>query len=140
LAGARERRKTACSSWRFVVGRAVPSIVVCLGILSIAVAGAKRARAAESADDCVRLEESAAESGLSLTVDNHCDRRLSCVLSWTVQCESATGRATRRSQDSARVVVAASSSESAFASARTCGDNWRIEDVSWECAPTAAAK
>ncbi len=109
---------------------------IAIGLLSICALRAPAASAADSANDCVRMREVPGTDGLTLAVDNNCDRALSCSLSWTLQCESATGRVTRRSKDRARFVVSASDSRSALASARSCGDNWRIDDVSWECAAT----
>ena len=106
-----------------------------LGLLSVLALRAPDAGAADSANDCVRMREGQSAEGLTLAVDNNCDRSLSCSLSWTVQCESATGRVTRRSKEGARFVVAASQSQAATASARSCGDNWRIDEVSWQCAP-----
>ena len=72
--------------------------------------------------------------GLTLDVDNNCDRSLSCALSWTVSCQTESGKVTRSAKDSARFVVAASKTGRAVASTKTCGDNWKIEDISWDCA------
>lgn len=82
------------------------------------------------------MREVQVADGLTLAVDNNCDRTLSCSLSWTIQCESATGRVTRRTNEGARFAVGPGNSQSANVSARSCGDNWRIEDVSWSCAST----
>lgn len=114
--------------------RAAP-LLAALGLLSLVALRAPRAHAAESANDCVLLREGMNDEGLTLAIDNNCDRRLTCSLTWTVQCESATGRVTRRTKDAVRLVVDASGSRSATASAKACGDNWRIEDVGWDCAP-----
>lgn len=108
---------------------------VSAGLLSIFALHAPDAMAADSANDCVRMREAQSGDGLTLAIDNNCDRGLSCSVSWTVQCETATGRITRRSKDGARFVVRASASQAATASASTCGDNWKIEDVSWDCSP-----
>jgi hypothetical protein len=80
------------------------------------------------------MQEQQVAEGLTLSIENNCKRSLACTLSWTVQCESATGRVLRRSKDGARFVIGAAATQSATASARSCGDSWRIEDVSWECA------
>jgi hypothetical protein len=117
------------------VKRAAPAIALALGLLSIAVLRAPDAQAADSANDCVRMREAQAGDGLALNIDNNCSRGLSCSLTWTVQCQSATGKVTRSSKDSARLVVSAAETQSALASAKSCGDNWRIDDVSWDCAP-----
>lgn len=105
-----------------------------LPILSVAILSAPSAKAAESADDCVRLRESQAEKGLTLDVDNNCDRALSCSVSWTVCCQTESGKVTRSAKDGARFVVGASKTGRAVASTKSCGDNWKIEDISWDCA------
>ena len=119
------------------VKRARPGILIAaFGLLSVLALRAPDVQAADSANDCVRMREGQSSEGLTLAIDNNCDRGLSCSLSWTVQCESATGKVTRRSKEGARFVVGASASQSTTASARSCGDSWRIDDVSWDCAPT----
>lgn len=116
------------------VKRALSVLLAGLPVLSVAILSAPSAKAAESADDCVRLRESQADKGLTLDVDNNCDRSLSCSLSWTVSCQTEGGKVTRSAKDSARFVVAAAKTGRAVASTRTCGDNWKIEDISWDCA------
>ena len=117
------------------VRKAFPLLVVGLGLSTLVGLRAAPAAAADSADECVRLRESQEASGLSLSVDNNCDRRLSCTVTWTVQCESATGKIQKKNTETARFVISASQSQSAFASAKSCGDSWRVQDVSWDCAP-----
>lgn len=117
------------------MNRAIASLVLGLPLLSVIGLSAPPAHAAESADECVRLRESQQSAGLALDVDNNCDRRLACSVSWTVQCQTESGKVTRSSKDGARFVVAASQSARAFASTSSCGDNWKIEDVSWDCSP-----
>jgi hypothetical protein len=116
------------------VKRALCILAAGLPVLSVALLAAPPAKAADSADECVRLRESQADKGLSLDVDNNCDRSLSCAVSWTVSCQTESGKITRSAKDSARFVVAASKTGRAFASTKTCGDNWKIEDISWDCA------
>jgi hypothetical protein len=116
------------------VKRALCLLLAGLPVLSIAILAAPPAKAAESADECVRLRESQVDKGLTLDVDNNCDRSLACAVSWTVSCQTESGKVTRSAKDSARFVVAASKTGRAVASTKTCGDNWKIEDVSWDCA------
>ena len=116
------------------VKRALSVLLAGLPVLSVAILSAPPAKAAESADDCVRLRESQVEKGLTLDVDNNCDRSLACSVSWTVSCQTESGKVTRSAKDSARFVVAASKTGRAVASTKTCGDNWKIEDISWDCA------
>ena len=116
------------------VKRALLVLVAGLPVLSVALLSAPSAKAADSADECVRMRESQAEKGLTLDVDNNCDRSLACSLSWTVSCQTESGKVTRSAKDSARFIVAASKTGRAVASTKTCGDNWKIEDISWDCA------
>lgn len=116
------------------VKRALAIVLAGLPVLSVAVLAAPPAHAAESADECVRLRESQAEKGLTLDVDNNCDRSLSCSVSWTVSCQTESGKVTRTAKDGTRFVIAASKTGRAVASTKACGDNWKIEDISWDCA------
>jgi hypothetical protein len=118
------------------VKRAALTILSLFGALCLHTLHAPDAEAADSANDCVRMHEGTSGDGLTLSIDNNCDRRLTCSLSWTLQCESATGKVTRRAKDSTRLLVGASASQVTNASAKSCGDNWRIEDVSWDCVPS----
>jgi hypothetical protein len=111
------------------------AISVLLPVLALLLLAAPAARAAESAGECVQLKESMEPGGLALRVDNDCDRGLACVLSWTVQCQTESGKVTRSSKDGARVVVQATRSAHAVASAKSCGDSWKIDDVRWDCSP-----
>jgi hypothetical protein len=94
------------------------------------------ARASSSANDCVSLRSTALSSGLSFDVENTCDRRLSCALTWTLTCENASGKATSKAKQEARFVVGASDTHQTSGSAATCKDGWKIDDVSWDCAAT----
>lgn len=112
------------------------AVAAALGAFAfLAAAAPSPARAADSAEECVRLLSTPVTKGVSLDVDNHCDRALSCHLSWTVMCENASGKTTRSRAGSAQLVVASSASGSAVASTSDCGDNWRVDDVRWACAP-----
>ena len=114
--------------------RILSVVLAALPVLSVALLAAPPAKAADSADECVRLRESQAEKGLTLDVDNNCDRSLSCSLSWTVSCHTESGKVTRSAKENARFVVAASKTGRAVASTKSCGDNWKIEDITWDCA------
>lgn len=110
----------------------LPACFVAFLALSVS---ASRAEAADSADDCVQLSSSPATTGLSLDVSNHCDRALACRITWTVQCESQTGKVTRTRAGAAQMSLAASASGNALASTSECGDGWRVDDVRWACSP-----
>jgi hypothetical protein len=107
-------------------------------LAALAVTGllvAMTAQAAESADECVAVQRAEQSNGLQFEVKNNCDRRLSCSLTWRLSCENASGKVTSSATKVASFVVAASSEHQVFGSAAACASNWRIDDVSWECAP-----
>ena len=105
------------------------------GVVSGLVAVAAPARAATSADECVNIRSAELASGLSFDVQNRCDKRLSCALTWTLSCENASGKTTSKSKQEARFDVGASDSHTTMGSAAMCKDGWKIDDVSWSCAP-----
>jgi len=93
-----------------------------------------RAEAADpTANDCVTLLRSTHELGVSFEAVNKCDRPLACAMSWTVQCESASGKITYRGRSEAKFPLASDESHETFASAEKCTSSWDIADVSWSC-------
>ena len=112
----------------------LPVLFVCLAGFAVVVAVAAPARAADSADACVSLQSAPLTSGLAFDVQNSCDKRLSCALTWTLTCENASGKATSKSKQEARFSVGASDTHHTTGSASTCKDSWKIDDVSWDCA------
>ena len=111
--------------------RAIASVLLALPVVTVL----STAEAADSANDCVRLRESPDTSGVALDVDNNCDRRLSCAVSWTVECQNDQGKVTKSAKESASFVLQASASGHALASTKACtSNNWKVDDVSWECA------
>lgn len=96
--------------------------------------------AAEAASDCVQMTEAPVDGGLKLAIDNHCPKNLVCKLSWAVQCSNASGKPTRRLAGNANVSVAKDASSAAVASAASCGDNWSIDDIQWECRSATAER
>ncbi len=93
------------------------------------------ARAADSADECVSLQSAALTTGLALDVQNSCSKRLTCAVSWTLSCQNASGQTTSKAKQEARFVIDASDTHHTTGSAASCKDSWKIEDVSWGCAP-----
>jgi hypothetical protein len=106
-------------------------------VVSCVTAAAVPASAAESADECVNIRSTELSSGLSFDVQNRCEKRLTCALSWTLSCENASGKTTSKSKQEARFEVGASDSHSTTGSASPCKDGWKIDEVSWTCAPSA---
>lgn len=103
--------------------------------LALAALAGTTAQAAESADECVAIQKNEQSDGLAFDVKNNCDRRLACSLSWRVSCENASGKTTKSEQKSASFGVGPAAAHQVFGSAAACNGNWRIDDVSWSCAP-----
>lgn len=109
------------------------AVVAMTGIATVS----SPAQAADSADECVSLQSAALTTGLALDVQNACAKRLTCSVSWTLTCQNASGQTTSKAKQEARFVIDASDSHHTTGSAASCKDSWKIEDVSWGCAPIA---
>jgi len=93
------------------------------------------ARASDSANACVAIKSAEMSSGLAFDVENGCEKKLSCALTWTLTCENASGKTTSKAKQEARFVLSASDTHHTTGSAASCKDSWKIEDVSWDCTP-----
>lgn len=93
------------------------------------------ARAAENAEQCVAFSESATERSVDYDADNRCDRKLSCTVSFTLQCEAEAGHITRREKKSEHFAIAAHAKRKGSLSAEACKSGWRIDDIGWSCDP-----
>ena len=106
-------------------------------MFAAALGAAGPARAADSADACVAIRSAEMSSGLAFDVQNTCEKKLACALTWTLTCENASGKTTSKAKQEARFVISASDTHHTTGSAASCKDGWKIEDVSWDCAPAA---
>ena len=112
--------------------RIAAAIASCL----FAVAVAAPSFASETADECVVVYQNAQDKGIDFELKNNCDKRLSCGIKWTVSCENASGKTTSSARRDARFGIDASTTHHENASAASCADGWKVDDVSWDCAPT----
>ena len=92
------------------------------------------ASAGSSANECLSIRSAELSTGLSFDVQNGCEKRLSCALSWTLTCENASGKTTSKSKQGAKFMVGASDSHQLTGSSASCKDSWKIDDVAWDCA------
>ena len=115
----------------------LPFLFVCLAGVAGVIAVAAPAQAADAADACVNIQSAALTSGLTFDVQNSCEKRLSCALTWTLTCQNASGKATSKTKQESRFVIAAADTHHTLGSAATCKDSWSIDDVSWDCAAVA---
>ena len=102
------------------------------GLAFVAMAGP--ASAGSSANECLSIRSAELSTGLSFDVQNGCEKRLSCALSWTLTCENASGKTTSKSKQGAKFMVGASDSHQLTGSSASCKDSWKIDDVAWDCA------
>jgi hypothetical protein len=116
--------------------RSCPFVLAAIATIAGVIAIAAPARAADSADACVTIHSAELTSGLAFDVKNTCDKRLACALSWTLTCENASGKTTSKSKQEARFVISSSDTHHTTGSAASCKDGWKIDDVSWDCAPS----
>ena len=93
---------------------------------------------ADSASDCVSVRTTEQSTGLAFDLKNACDKRLACAVTWSLACENASGKTTSKTRSEARFAIGPDTSHSTFGSATSCKDGWKIEDVSWDCAPAPA--
>lgn len=80
-------------------------VLVGVAALVMVVGAAGSAHAADSAEACVNIQSAELGTGLAFDVQNTCDRRLSCALTWTLTCENASGKATSKVKQEARFLV-----------------------------------
>jgi hypothetical protein len=110
-------------------------LVGLLGIAAaVAVAAPARASSSDSADKCVSINTAPLSTGLTFDVQNSCEKRLSCALTWTLTCENASGKTTSKAKQEARFMIDASDTHHTSGSAAACKDGWKIDDVAWDCA------
>ncbi len=110
-------------------------IAVAIASCLFAVALAAPSLASENADECVVVYQNDQDKGIDFELKNNCDKRLSCAIKYTVSCENASGRTTSSTKKDAKFGVEAATTHHEKASAASCNDGWKVEDVSWDCAP-----
>ncbi len=91
------------------------------------------AGADETASDCVGFRKSDTEKGLVFEASSSCNQKLNCSLSWVLTCSTDKGKVTQRAPQSRRFTLAANASTEETASAGSCKQSWRIDDVRWSC-------
>jgi hypothetical protein len=115
-------------------GRSV-FLFVAGALVSVALAAPARA-GGSSANECVNVRSAELSTGLAFDVENACEKRLSCALSWSLTCSNASGRTTSKTKQEARFLLGASDTQHTLGSSAACKDSWAIDDVAWSCAPT----
>ena len=115
--------------------RAFPFVFAGAAAVASVLAVAGPARAGDSANACVAVQSAEMSTGLAFDVQNACEKKLACALTWTLTCSNASGKTTSTTKQEARFVLSASDTHHTSGSAASCKDSWKIEDVSWDCAP-----
>lgn len=100
----------------------------------------KKVKARTSIAACTSFEQvDRVDDSVDLVIANSCEIPVACSVSWTVTCAPDSKR-THRHQHGQAFDLASTASQTANASAATCGnDGWVIDDVTWSCQPGAAA-
>lgn len=84
--------------------------------------------------DCMAFEQDALDKGIEYRLVNHCERRVTCTVQWTLSCGDKPPLRQIRNSSSAN--VAAASERRITASADACvGEGWEISRVTWACSP-----
>jgi hypothetical protein len=104
-------------------------------LLATASMGSASAEETPNASDCIGFEKNENDHNIQYSIENVCERKLSCSVRWKLTCEDKNGRATSKSSHKANVSLDASGSAEVTASAESCKQGWRIDDVSWSCQP-----
>ena len=106
-------------------------------VASVVCLQAGPARADRTINDCFAIGQAEKDSGVDFELANACDRSISCQMTWTVQCESAAGKASSRAEGRAGVMLARGEKQRVFGSAGSCNDHagWTIDNVRVTCAP-----
>ncbi len=95
--------------------------------------GVGTAGADETANDCVGFHKTDGDKSLVFEASSSCDQKLKCSLSWVLTCSTDKGQVTKRAPQSRHFTIAANASTEETASADTCKQSWRIDDVRWSC-------
>jgi hypothetical protein len=89
--------------------------------------------AADQGGQCVGFDKSDGDKTILYEVENSCEKKQACSISWLVTCEDEAGKVTTRSQKSSRFALKPEAKHSVSLSAESCKQGWRIENVSWQC-------
>ena len=95
--------------------------------------GVESAGADETANDCVGFRKTDGVKSLVFEASSSCDQKLKCSLSWVLTCSTDKGQVTHRSPQSRHFTLDAQGSAEQTASADSCKQSWRIDDVRWTC-------
>jgi hypothetical protein len=101
----------------------------------VAVLGPSAFANEKTADECVNVTRTEQSDGLDFELKNNCDKGLSCTIGWTLSCENASGKTTSTAKASASFAVGKDTAHHELGSSKSCKDGWRIDDVTWSCAP-----
>jgi len=110
------------------------SAAMCAFGLIVGSAIASAASEAQNASECMAFEQDTLEHGVEYRLINHCERRVTCNVRWTLYCGDRPPL--RQINNSSNATITPSDERRIVASAAACADNgWEISRVSWSCAP-----
>ncbi len=81
---------------------------------------------------CVKYDQGASDSYVTLELRNACSFAVTCSMSWEVRCDSDEPGDMRT--ESSDISLDKGETRSVIADAQRCGDDgWSVEDVEWTC-------
>jgi hypothetical protein len=109
------------------------AVVFSLLAASLAEGVAAAEEAPDGADDCVSFQNQLGNREISVHVENSCDIKLSCNLSYVVRCSSNDGSSSSRSAKQEAFKLARKGKHDLSLSAADCKQSWDIDQINWTC-------
>ncbi len=89
--------------------------------------------APDNADDCVSFQNQLGDKEISVHVENSCDIKLSCSLSYVVRCSASDGSSSSRSAKQEAFKLGRKGQHDLLLSASDCKQAWDIDQITWTC-------
>jgi len=104
-----------------------------LGCVPLVVPLAAAEQRPEGADDCVRFENLVGDKQMTVRVQNSCDVKLSCHLTYRLRCSATSGSQTSSETKAEAFKLARKGSHELALSAEVCKQSWDIDQIQWTC-------
>ena len=89
--------------------------------------------APDNADDCVSFQNQLGNKQVSIHVENSCDIKLSCSLSYVVRCSGNDGSSSSRNAKQEAFKLGRKGQHDLSLSAEDCKQSWDIDQITWTC-------
>jgi hypothetical protein len=109
----------------------------CALAISICVPVALADRGYKSISSCTSFgQEDKGDDKVEFKIQNTCEIPVDCSITWRVVCAPESKKRRAAHAGAAKLALANGASQTAEASAATCGnDAWSIDSISWSCQP-----